>query len=319
MRTLLLTFWPSRSSHKNAKYHVVSAAHVTHPFLYPRLYPEEFPRFLSFLKESDVKVALQYRELDTGALLTEFPLRKQMSVKVDSDLVVAHILDEEALEEEMKKRFGEEVLALQLKQSVPDVMSEVELLGHDFTMNANGHHVLVPVSLPGSVLGGNKRRIVVDTPQPSVMGLCGGPVLELKQDGQSTTIVVGMVEGRIQSSITNPSMIANDSNSDPKMHKALADKTVLLSSLDIADFLVEVEKDLENMVNENKPPEHVVSMPQLSADLAMGEAAAIFGSDFGLDQHPGSPGSENASPFNQMPSMKAWDPNSDNDKEDVDF
>lgn len=294
----------SRSLNERVKYHIVSAAHVTHPFLYPRLYPEEFPQFLSFLQEKDVKVVLQYRELDTGKLLSEFSLDSHLSVKVDSDLVVGHLEDEDNFELVMKHKFDTKVEPLQLKQSSAEVSSAVELIGHDFSFNANGKPVLVPVSLSGKVLGSSNRRIVVDTPYPSVMGLCGGPVLELSEDGLATPLVVGMVEGRIQNSLADGDVSTPIKEGEVEMHKALADKTVLVSSLDIAEFITAVEKELEEIAQERKIPEHILMTPEFTTVAA--EALAEAGAAEALVE--------------TAPAFQTWDPNTHHEKDkDIDF
>lgn len=43
--------------------------------------------------------------------------------------------------------------------------------------NSDNEEVLVPTSLPGSVLVVGKKRHAIETKYPSVMGLCGGPVV----------------------------------------------------------------------------------------------------------------------------------------------
>lgn len=272
---------------------------MTHPFLYPRLYPEEFPNFLSFLTEKDIKVALQYRELDTGALLREFDLRRHLSVKVDSDLVVGHIEDESAFEDILMNKFGIEIEPLQLKHGAVEPHTAVELIGHDFSFNANGKHVLVPVSLPGTVLGASNRRIVVETPQPSVMGLCGGPVLELSKDGLVLPLVVGMVEGRIQNSLANSASAQNIKEGEVEMHKALADKTVLLSSLDIADFITTVEDELDNLAKQESIPAHLLDTPEFTMPSFTAEEAMM--------------------PEPTAPEIKMWDPSAQEKDKDIDF
>lgn len=192
--------------------------------------------------------------------MSEFDLRRKYMVKQESDLVVGHLDDENRFEDIMQNKFGVKVEALQLRRDVPDLSASVELVGHDFSFNANGHHVLVPVSLPGTILGGNSRRIVVDTPQPSVMGLCGGPVLESANEGDSS-FVIGMVEGRIQNALSDPSLSQTVKDGDADMHKALADRTVLLSSVDIAQFVALVEEDLDELANESKYGGEFMQMP----------------------------------------------------------
>jgi hypothetical protein len=250
-----------RSNLKRVKYHIVSAAHVTHPFLYPRLYPEEFPRFLSYLKESDVKVALQYRQEDTGVLLKEFDLRKELSVRVDSDLVVGHLQHEDEFESIMLSKFGMVIdpLELYMKPHMPN--TAVEIIGHDFSTNANGQVVLVPVTLPGRILGASAKRAVVDTPQPSVMGLCGGPAIILDSDGFATRFLAGMVEGRIQRTTDNI-----DNHSEVEMNQALADRTVLVSAPEISDFLKTVEEELKDNLDEKLEGASFLPFPPITGN-----------------------------------------------------
>lgn len=196
-----------------------------------------------------MKVALQLREFDTGALLGEFSLRRELSVKADLDLVVGHLEDEGAFEEAMTHKYKEKIEQLTLKEGEKEQFSagkQVSVLGNDFTMNANGHHVLVPVSLPATILGSNKNRLVIDTPQPTVMGLCGGPVLELDENGEPTDLVVGMVEGRIQEPTNKEGGEENGTGKAQQFAKVLAGRTVLIASEAISEFIATtVEEKLQ--------------------------------------------------------------------------
>lgn len=221
-----------------------------------------------------------------------------MSVKVDSDLVVGHIEDEHGFEDVLMAKFGIKVEPLLLKQSAVEPQSAVELIGHDFSFNANGQHVLVPVSLPGTVLGASNRRIVVETPQPSVMGLCGGPVLELDKEGLLTPLVIGMVEGRIQNSLASATSAQTIQEGDVEMHKALADKTVLVSSLDIANFISSVEDELEDAAKQESIPSHLLDTPEFTPPTFTEEP---------MTQAP------------PPPEVKMWDPNAQEKDKDIDF
>lgn len=236
------------------KYHVVSAAHVTHPFLYPKLYPEEFPRFLSFLSETDVKVTLQYRQLNEGILLEEFDMKRRYSVKQENDLVIGHLEDESQFEETLKNKFACDVdpLILMTEDERIELKKQLEIVGHDFSVSANGHPVLVPTSLEGTLLGASKKRIVVGTAQPSVMGLCGGPAL-LVENGKPTSYVIGMVEGRIQAK--SPSNVSL-TDEERKIQEQLVDHTVLVSSTIISDFVDSVEADIETHLENLPSPTH---------------------------------------------------------------
>lgn len=337
------------------KWHVISAAHVTHPFLFPNLYPEEFPRFLSFLKESDVRVTLQLRRLDVGSLLAEYDLRRRYFVKKESDLVVAHLHDEAGFEENLLHKFDTNVEVLELLrpnssiQGVEDeaysaqnlsiqvpkfayndnrpaskdgaqaqddgstlskvltgesytipaptfvdlpLYSDVELVGHDFAMNQNGTPVLVPTSLAGTFMGSSKKRIVVDTPQPSVMGLCGGPVLLVDScSNQATSKVIGMVEGRINAPTQlKASSAAVSPDNDPSLaiHKALNDRTVLVSATEIGSFVdAVVEKALfEDRLIDQYSTSPLSATPQTPHPFSLDTADPSFDLDSAGGLHP---------------------------------
>ena len=285
-----------RSRSDRAKFHIISAAHVTHPFLYPRLYPEEFPRFLSFLGESDIKVALQLREFDTGTLLGEFWLRHGLSVKQDSDLVVGHLNDEKSFEEAMAHKYHSNVELLTLNERDVEPSKVVEVIGNDFTMNANGHHVLVPVSISGQIMGASKNRIVIDTPEPTVMGLCGGPVIELDEKGVPTSVVVGMVEGRIQEP-TSQSQSSSQQTGNRAM-QALVGRTVLVSSVTISEFLTTVEEKLDSAQESEDMNNHAMPLPEMIASQVAIE-------DMGMPMPPEK--------------LEIWDPNAEHEDSDVDF
>lgn len=240
-----------------------------------------------------MKVALQYRQENTGVLLDEFPLKTRLTVRVDSDLVVGHLQDEEAFENVLKNKFGLSVDPLELLLGPISPNSEVEIIGHDFTTNWNGHPVLIPVTLPGRLLATSKRRGVVDTPQPSVMGLCGGPALLLDSTGAPTPLVAGMVEGRIQRLSEN-----DTSPSSSAMNHELADRTVLVGAEEIHDFILSVEEelndDLDEMVKNNPVRPFNPPITPLPTDL-------------------------NLDMMDEMPTLHQWDPNSPKPSKDDDI
>lgn len=151
------------------KFHIISAAHVTHPFKFPKLYPKEFPNFLSFLNEEDVKFSLQVRELETGQILENFPMSHFSYKKLESDLVIGHVEDEDEFLNNLKNKYFINLESVNLMDSFPN-SSNVQLLGHDFTTDEqDGRNVLVPVSLNGKILALYPKKLIIDTVQPSIM------------------------------------------------------------------------------------------------------------------------------------------------------
>eukprot|EP01125_Pyxidicula_operculata_P015235 TRINITY_DN5155_c0_g1_i5.p1 TRINITY_DN5155_c0_g1~~TRINITY_DN5155_c0_g1_i5.p1 ORF type:complete len:171 (+),score=12.51 TRINITY_DN5155_c0_g1_i5:31-543(+) len=92
-----------KSNAKRKKLHVVSAAHITHPFSFPRLYPPAQYPWLQFVREDAVHNFIQLREIGTGKVTDEFELDSTTHQKLGADLIVMHLKEEDEFISKMEK------------------------------------------------------------------------------------------------------------------------------------------------------------------------------------------------------------------------
>jgi len=230
------------SNAKRKKFHLISAAHITHPFDFPYLYPRTRYPWLAFVYESATMNKLQYRQEYTGTVLEEFSIEKKVFKQDKSDLVVMHLKDERHFLHTMEKNYKiMEISTLDLCDDIiNDPSQKLEIIGHDFTKNDIGVEVMVPVTIFGHMNMFSYNRYFIKTPEVAVMGLCGGPVLLIKENSLKC---MGMVEA-----LVTPSKGINDSNQHlEKIHN----NTVVVPSKDIKPYLYDVEKQLDDDGYEN--------------------------------------------------------------------
>lgn len=192
-------------------------------------------------------------------------------MKDKKDLVVTHVQDEDRFVRILEQKYGLEVPAMSLCTDVappgevrerpmlccntpparwrwaetPTHVSHIQritLVGHDFT-KAGEKEVFLPCSLQGDVLYPSKSKYIVKTLGPSVMGMCGGPVL--LGDPETSTTTIGMVEALV--TVNNPGSDYT-TPADPKTSEALESlngQTLVLGASEIAEFLPTVELEMD--------------------------------------------------------------------------
>eukprot|EP01124_Arcella_intermedia_P007619 TRINITY_DN1469_c0_g1_i14.p2 TRINITY_DN1469_c0_g1~~TRINITY_DN1469_c0_g1_i14.p2 ORF type:complete len:268 (+),score=62.38 TRINITY_DN1469_c0_g1_i14:39-842(+) len=213
-----------KSKSRSKQLHLVSAAHITHPFAFPQLYsPNQYP-WLQFVYEEATLNYLQIRQMDTGAILQQFPTERRLFKKMDADLVVMHLKDEKGFLNSLSK-YDIQIAPLNLKRELLESSQEVEIIGHDFKQNEVGEEVSVPASLKGTIHLHANGKYYAKTPYPAVMGLCGGPVVQENADE-----CVGMVEALV----TNAPQVP-----------ALKDNVSIIPSSLIQLFIDEVDYELD--------------------------------------------------------------------------
>jgi hypothetical protein len=124
----------------------------------------------------------------------------------------------------------------------------VTLVGHDFTKNDKGEEVFVPCSLTGHIAYSGNTKYLIHTNEPSVMGMCGGPVLI--GDPEKSTTSIGMVEARVSVNI-NPE--TPDDPHQAALVRELNDRTVILGAQEIASFLPKVEAEMDDRYLADSP------------------------------------------------------------------
>jgi hypothetical protein len=123
------------------------------------------------------------------------------------------------------------------------------MIGNDFTQDGNEQEVLVPAVQLGQITSAVRDRFYIQTEAPSVMGMCGAPVLLLDkqpaQDWESavTKRCIGMVEGLVQP--VSEEKLRQKSVDVQKALKAIENNTAVLGSRQILEFVKEVEQSLD--------------------------------------------------------------------------
>ncbi len=123
------------------------------------------------------------------------------------------------------------------------------MIGNDFTQNSNHDEVLVPAVQLGQVTSAARDKYFIQTETPSVMGMCGAPVLLMDKqptnDWESavTKRCIGMVEGLVQP--VSEEKLREKSVDVQKALKAIENNTAVLGSRQILEFIKEVEQSLD--------------------------------------------------------------------------
>ncbi|KAL9647415.1 hypothetical protein ABK040_006778 [Willaertia magna] len=179
----------------NNKVHVLTSAHVTHPFIWRRYYPGEQYDWLEFVKEEHVKCKLDIRDPKTGIPTATFKLKNRMFLPDDTNLDISLLHLESMNDLKDLENYG--IVPLELKETDLQGEENVEFFGH----RAEGDELLLPQSIKGKIKGfaDNKllgiERVFAKTDIPCQQGMCGGPCL----DQENPNTCVGVLEG-----IVNP-------------------------------------------------------------------------------------------------------------------
>lgn len=221
------------------KFHIVSTAHVTHPFLFPNLYPAEY-RWLKFVTENDTINKLQIRQEDTGQILEEFMLERELFRQEGKDLVILHLEDEEYFERRLERRWNIELSPLELVADSSNEKKSVWIVGHDFTVNQmTKEEVLVPAALRGEVNLRTRSKLFVKSEVLSVMGMCGAPVLV--SDGEiCTNKCIGMVEALVHP--IKSEVLSQHNEQIKNTLKRIEQNSVVLPAHEILQFISHIEE-----------------------------------------------------------------------------
>ncbi len=75
------------------RFHLIGTAHVTHPWEFPKLFPEH-KNLLSSVNEESTKNYMEIRDLKDGTEIDRFQLDQNCFIHPKLDLVVTHIKEE---------------------------------------------------------------------------------------------------------------------------------------------------------------------------------------------------------------------------------
>ena len=216
--------------------HWLVSKHVVAPFEYTHSYYAAEAEWLSFVEPKHIKVTLEFRDDETGAVVWEGDC--DGAVRCHEQLDVASVyLNNDA--EAALESLANETVSIEPLELV-DKGDDETALGFDDALVLGGH-VLDgiaaddptvsprPIALPARFVGtgSDGARHFVRTEEPLTMGICGGPVL-----AKTSALCVGMVEGMIQDETSELNVGA------------------FIGRRDLAEFLTSVETQWEDGVEE---------------------------------------------------------------------
>lgn len=180
---------------KNNKFHMLTVAHAAAPWKYPKLYPQEWLRYVN---EEHVIFTFEPRTKD-GSFLSQLDLKSEVFIHPTRDLAVLHLELEERDISFLQKNFNNLFdLSLQLTDDKPDDTEELSFHGHDMTLTSKEASSAVPLIAQGKFAGRSQTQVLYKTHPVLVDGLCGGPVtkpFQIRDSDGYRKIVRGMVEG----------------------------------------------------------------------------------------------------------------------------
>ena len=209
----------------DGSYHpIATSLHVVRPFLFPRYYPDEW---LQFIRPENIRVTLEFRETESGALVDEFPLVPKVYAHPTRDVAVM-FADLQAISNASVS--GEnrdlDIVAVAGRVALLENCYKFKLATDEGACSpgdelAFGGHLLNTepheedcVPLPAIVTGTMVRSfpppqelILAETEVVLQPGMCGGPVVN--QDGAC----VGMIEGVVQNAAA-ATIDSGDSNDE---------------------------------------------------------------------------------------------------------
>ncbi|KAL6041499.1 hypothetical protein QOT17_024905 [Balamuthia mandrillaris] len=268
---------PSSSSSSSSsllpKHHIIGSAHVTHPFLWPKYYPQEW---LRFVQEEHTLYKLEFRELETGRVLLECPLKRKAYRHPTADLVVLHLEDEAATERDLH-RVGIDFVSVPLNLSDLEKDQQLSFDGH--WVNYNLIETSAPTleqqqqeqQVPHIAFGHHRFHMgekgFARTEREALpMGMCGGPVLNSRLE------CVGVVEGVVNPppplarATTRAGLFLGEeggsSEEKEELWRMLNDiqgNAVYLTSSLVAEFLERVEEEYLATMTSNKQAEEVTT------------------------------------------------------------
>eukprot|EP01125_Pyxidicula_operculata_P015233 TRINITY_DN5155_c0_g1_i1.p1 TRINITY_DN5155_c0_g1~~TRINITY_DN5155_c0_g1_i1.p1 ORF type:complete len:218 (+),score=33.50 TRINITY_DN5155_c0_g1_i1:272-925(+) len=185
-------------------------------------------------------------KIGTGKVTDEFELDSTTHQKLGADLIVMHLKEEDEFISKMEK-YNTPLETVQLEHH--EILREqlknksLTIIGHHFTTNTETkEEVLVPTTLEGTFNLYSNNRYFINTVTPSMMGVCGGPVVynRKSENGSDETICIGMVEA----------LIPELNNPDKPFLNVISNNTMVVPSSVIQSFLSDVEQTLDSAKSE---------------------------------------------------------------------
>lgn len=163
--------------------HIVTSAHVVHPFAFPNYYPPEEHAWLRFVGERHVQTRFEIRERTEGRVIFSVDLHEKVFRHESRDICVVHPQDQPEFLRELAKLEGgsrHHVLELEDDAAAGD-KGEVMFVGHQIIEASGALQEQLPTVVPGSVLGCTPNGQAFASTQSTLqMGMCGGAVMNAR-------------------------------------------------------------------------------------------------------------------------------------------
>jgi hypothetical protein len=181
---------------------LVTSLHVVRPFLFPRYYPEEW---LQFVRPKDIRLWLEFRDVDSGELRGEFELRPEVRAHPTLDVALLFVnLDSVTGPKARPRPVARSLAEISMLQGMHsfqlehDVAEGEELVFGGHVLNDQPHSEACkprPAIYDGRVthlLQSEQGLFLAKTETVLQAGMCGGPVLNRRGK------CVGLIEGVVQ-------------------------------------------------------------------------------------------------------------------------
>lgn len=173
--------------------HLLTSAHVVHPFRFPHYYKEQ-SEWLQMLTPYDVRSLLELRS-PHGSMVHDIPLHDSTWPHPTADATVLHLENEfETLQN--WANLGEDApQPVRLSSQRPNINTAVSLLGHRIDNSGLENEEISPLKIDGQFVGHHTHRSFINTKSIlSPMGMCGGPAVI-----QESSECIGIVEALVNS------------------------------------------------------------------------------------------------------------------------
>lgn len=195
-------FLIARQDCKEEAVHIVSSAHVVHPFAFPNYYPVEEHAWLKFVNENNVLTKFEIRERTGGEVIFSMDLHEKVFRHDTRDVCVLHPENQQEFLKALRDIPGhttrEHILQLENDEAARE-KSDVMFVGHQIIEASGALQEQLPTVVGGRVLGCTPHgQAFASTDSTLQMGMCGGPVLN------ASGLCIGATEGLVPATGPEP-------------------------------------------------------------------------------------------------------------------
>ena len=261
------------------KYHIITVAHVTHPYLFRKtIFSHKQYSLLDTLDQKKFKIRAQIRQQGTGRVMIhgDFPLHSRSFFKPGYDLVILHFKNqhvEKQVENFHQRYYNIPTIPTFKLDRHPIHKQDVILLGHNIQDLESLE--MYPSSLDGNIhhISSNQNLLFIKTSSLIEMGWCGGPVSIININASSskqydhqighkykngishetltTTTALGMIEARVdKDKLMHPEI-------PEEVREMIGDTTMVMTSSFILDFVQKVEDEFHTWPSSNQNTQFV--------------------------------------------------------------